>query len=431
LAQPVSANSNRRSPYPHTVWACAFIILAIALNTPAAGRRREPPAQQQMQAAEHVRATEAAAQHEAAQRAATAAAEADRLAQERILAAARLRQAEAATEAAAERMDGLQRQRREAAAKLSARAESMQPLLPVIERLSLYPAETLLAVPAPPEETLRGVVVLEGLAQELQQEAAALRQDQLALDAARAAIAAEAPRLAAAQTAQRTQEAALDQQIAATQARRQQAEADAEAAAARVAEAASRAETLRAMLAALAAQRQAEAERAREAAARALREKRSAAAQSAREREAALARPNGPDALATTDVPKGQLVVPVAGTAFRRWGDPTDAGPASGISYHTAPTARVVSPCGGRVAFAAPFRSFGLLLIEDCGGGYHVVLAGFERLDVKVGQRVRPGEPVGIMPGWQPGSASPPALYVELRHGGQPVNPAPWLKTSR
>jgi septal ring factor EnvC (AmiA/AmiB activator) len=91
----------------------------------------------------------------------------------------------------------------------------------------------------------------------------------------------------------------------------------------------------------------------------------------------------------------------------------------------------VVSVCGGRAVFAAPFRSYGLLLIVDCGGGYHVVLAGFERLDVKVGQSVASGGPVGVMPGWEPGkSGSRPALYVELRHDGQPVNPAPWLRAS-
>ena len=48
----------------------------------------------------------------------------------------------------------------QAQASLDARAESMQPLLPLIERLSLFPAETLLAIPARPEETLRGVLVL-------------------------------------------------------------------------------------------------------------------------------------------------------------------------------------------------------------------------------------------------------------------------------
>ena len=59
-------------------------------------------------------------------------------------------------------------------------------------------------------------------------------------------------------------------------------------------------------------------------------------------------------------------------------------------------------PAAAAWLFAAPFRSYGLLLIVDCGGGYHAVLAGFERLDVKVGQDVAAGEPVGVMPGWDP-----------------------------
>jgi septal ring factor EnvC (AmiA/AmiB activator) len=83
------------------------------------------------------------------------------------------------------------------------------------------------------------------------------------------------------------------------------------------------------------------------------------------------------------------------------------------------------------VVFAQGFRSYGLLLIVDCGGGYHVVLSGFERLDVKLGQRLVAGEPVGVMPSWEPGSTTRrPALYVELRHDGQPINPAPWLRSS-
>ncbi len=83
------------------------------------------------------------------------------------------------------------------------------------------------------------------------------------------------------------------------------------------------------------------------------------------------------------------------------------------------------------MVFATTFRSYGLLLIVDCGGGYHAVLAGFDRLDARVGQQVAAGEPVGVMPAWQPGaSGNRPALYVELRRDGQPVNPAPWLRAS-
>jgi septal ring factor EnvC (AmiA/AmiB activator) len=121
-------------------------------------------------------------------------------------------------------------------------------------------------------------------------------------------------------------------------------------------------------------------------------------------------------------------VAPVAGSVSRNFSDPTESGPASGLTFRTPPNARVVSPCGGRIVFGGSFRSFGLLLIVDCGGGYHFVLAGLERLDVQVGQQVQPGEPVGVMAGWEPGANNDrPALYIELRRGGVPVNPSPWF----
>ena len=421
----VPSLSHLQGQLPHRL--CLLIVAVVALT--AAGPRKDHATRAQLEAAEQARAAELATQQQAAARAAAAAAEAQRLADQRIAAAARLQQTEAATEAAAERMADLQRRRREAAAELADRARAMQPLLPIIERLSLYPAETLLAVAAPPEDTIRGLIVLQGLARQLQQDSAALRQAQASLDAATAAVAAQTPRLAAAETAQEQQGKALDEQIAAAQADKTAAQAEADAAAARAADQAARTDSLRAMLATLEAKRRAEAVREREEADRAAQEKRAADAEADRERAAALT-PFAGGTLAAAAAPRGQLTAPVAGRVFRSWGDPTDAGPATGISYHAAPSARVVSPCSGRVSFAEHFRSYGLLLIVDCGGGYHAVLAGFERLDVKAGQDLRAGEPVGVMPGWEPGSGQRPALYIELRHGEQPVNPAPWLKAT-
>jgi murein hydrolase activator len=406
-------------------------VVAATVAAQAARPPREDAARHQMEQAERARAAELAAQREADARAAAAAAEAQRLAADRIAAAARLRQAEVATAEAAARTDQLAAQRRHAQASLDARAEAMQPLLPVIERMSLFPAETLLAVPAKPEDTLRGVLVLRGLAGQLGREAVALRHEQVALDAATRALQADAPVLAAAEAAQQAQAAALDQQIAAANTQQRRATDDATGAAQRAATAASKAETLRAMLAQLEAQRQAEPAPARGTAVRAERQNRSGEAVAALQRQAALETPIGAGAVAAAKQPRGQLAIPVAGTIVRSWGQPTEGGPATGVSYHAPPSARVVAPCGGRVVFAAPFRSYGLLLIVDCGAGYHVVLAGLDRLDARVGQQVAAGEPIGVMPAWQPGaSGSRPALYVELRHDGQPVNPAPWLRAS-
>jgi len=409
----------------------ALTAIAVAVAAQAARPPKQDATRQQMEQAEQARAAEQAAQQAAAVRAAAASAEAQRLAADRVAAAARLRHAEAATVDAAARMDQLAMQRRLAEASLDAHAETMQPLLPLIERLSLFPAETLLAVPAQPEETLRGVLVLRGLAAQLGREAVTLRKDQVMLDAATRAMQAETPKLVAAEAEQQNQSTALDRQIAAARAQQKLAEGEATDAAQRAATAASRADTLRAVLGELDAERQTEATRAREDALRAERQKRSGEAVAARQRQAALDHPTGTGTIATSAQPRGQLTAPVAGRIVRSWGDPTEGGPATGISYRAAPAARVVAPCGGRVVFATSFRSYGLLLIVDCGGGYHAVLAGFDRLDVKVGQQVAAGEPVGVMPAWEPGaSGSRPSLYVELRREGQPVNPAPWLRAS-
>jgi septal ring factor EnvC (AmiA/AmiB activator) len=406
------------------------LVSSVAVAAPPGRPSDADATRQQMQDAERARAAELSAQKQAAARAAAAAEAGRKLAAERVAAAQRLRQAENATAVAAQRMAELARQQQESEARLAARAADLAPLLPLVERLSLYPAETLLAVPTDPETALTGVLVLRGLTQQLERDAAALRREQAALEATRLAMAAEAPRLAAAQSAQATQAAELDRQIAATEAGRREATSEADAAARRAADLAAKAESLRAVIAAIEAERRAAEARARAEAALAEKQKHSAEAEAARRRQEALARPTGAGTIAPAARPHGQLTTPVAGRIIRDWGDPTDAGPATGITYQAPPAARIVSPCSGRVVFGAPFRSFGLLLIVDCGGGYHAVLAGFERLDTQVGRSVQAGEPVGTMPSWDPRvPGSHPGLYVELRHDGLPVNPTPWLRT--
>jgi len=143
----------------------------------------------------------------------------------------------------------------------------------------------------------------------------------------------------------------------------------------------------------------------------------------ARARQVALSRPAGPG------LAGAPLVTPVAGRIVRAWGAPAEDGPATGVTFSTAPAAFVSSPCTGRVGFAAPFRSYGRLIIVECGGGYDFVLAGMDRLDAVVGAQVQAGEPVGRMADFDPAeSADRPGLYVELRRGGSAVDPMPYLK---
>lgn len=395
-----------------------------------------PPAdtaatRQQLQETERARAESLAAQRAAAARAAAAAETEKRLAAARLEAAAKLHDAEATTLSVAHRIDALASARQDAEARLRARAADLAPLLPVIERLSLYPTETLLAAPGSTEDAVRGLLVLNALSHQIAVEAAALQRAQADADHAAHDLEAEMPRFTAAEAAQTARAQELDGQIAATEADRRQA-VDASAAATRQsAEEAAQAANLRAVLATLDAQRRAAERRAKEAEARAEQRHQAAEADAARKQQQTLAAPAPTASLPSGATPRGQLTAPVAGQVLHGWGAPSDAGPATGITYQAPPAARVVAMCGGRVVFAAPFRSYGLLLILDCGGGYHVVMAGFQKLDAAVGQLVRAGEPVGTMPSWTPGQGGArPALYVELRREGEPIDPAPWLKAS-
>ncbi|OXE35653.1 MAG: hypothetical protein CGW95_12570 [Phenylobacterium zucineum] len=66
------------------------------------------------------------------------------------------------------------------------------------------------------------------------------------------------------------------------------------------------------------------------------------------------------------------------------------------------------------------------MIIMRLTGGYHLVLAGLDQVEVSPGQDVSPGMRVGKMAGSGP---SQPQLYLELRAGDVPVDPAPLLKT--
>jgi septal ring factor EnvC (AmiA/AmiB activator) len=130
---------------------------------------------------------------------------------------------------------------------------------------------------------------------------------------------------------------------------------------------------------------------------------------------------------------KGMLAYPVNGTKIREFGRSDGSGGIDkGISLATRPGAQVTTPCDGWVVYSGPFRSYGQLLILNAGGGYHVLIAGMERISVNIGQFVQTGEPVAIMGSTSQvasilaTNASQPVLYVEFRKDGTPIDPGPW-----
>jgi murein hydrolase activator len=130
---------------------------------------------------------------------------------------------------------------------------------------------------------------------------------------------------------------------------------------------------------------------------------------------------------------KGMLPLPVNGAKIREFGAPDGVGGTEkGVSIAARPEGQITAPCDGWVVYAGPFRNYGQLLILNAGGGYHVLLAGMERISVDLGQFVVTGEPVAVMGGGahltadKAGGTSQPVLYVEFRKDGIPVDPGPW-----
>ena len=134
---------------------------------------------------------------------------------------------------------------------------------------------------------------------------------------------------------------------------------------------------------------------------------------------------------------KGLFALPVNGVRIRGFGGSDGVGGVEkGISLATRAGAQVTTPCDGWVVYAGPFRSYGQLLILNAGGGYHVLIAGMERISVNIGQFVLTGEPVATMGTTSQvasilaANASEPVLYIEFRKDGTPIDPGPWWAAS-
>ncbi|WP_234041531.1 murein hydrolase activator EnvC family protein [Erythrobacter aureus] len=97
--------------------------------------------------------------------------------------------------------------------------------------------------------------------------------------------------------------------------------------------------------------------------------------------------------------------------------------PATGRDRTRGPATRASRRSGaGRVGFAGPYRGFGRIVIIEHANGWTTLVTGLEILDVAVGQNVTAGSPLGLAP-TQRGEVT-----LELRHGGEPVNPLDHLR---
>jgi septal ring factor EnvC (AmiA/AmiB activator) len=120
-----------------------------------------------------------------------------------------------------------------------------------------------------------------------------------------------------------------------------------------------------------------------------------------------------------TDEGAGQAPyrLPVIGQIITGLGEVSATGiRARGLTIATRPGAQVVAPTGGRIAFAGPYRGYGNIVIVDHGRGWTTLITSLSALDVRVGDAVDQGSPIGKA------GPSRPTITVELRKMGQPVD---------
>ena len=344
-----------------------------------------------------------------------------KLNQDLIDTAGRIRGVEVQVTATEARLKPLDDNERRIRKSLDGRRAVIGEVLAALQRIGYRPPPALIASPEDALQSVRTAMLLGAVLPEMRHEVEALANDLTALLNVRKQIAAERDRLKNEVTSlgsERTRMTALVGERQKQQADREKA-LDAERA--RAAELAHQVDNLKDLIAKL--------EQGLDPATRAAREAGHGdmrPAMSAQRDPGRLA-----PAVAFASL-HGQVPIPVNGVKLKEYGAPDGTGGVEkGVSIATRAGAQVTAPADGWVVYAGQFRSYGQLLILNAGNGYHILLAGMDRISVDLGQFVLTGEPVAMMGNGSHIAAilatgsSQPVLYVEFRKDGIPVDPGP------
>ena len=326
--------------------------------------------------------------------------------------------------AANERLDGLNANADALTRSLDNRRSVIADVLAVLQRMGRNPPPAILVRPQDMAEAIRAATLLGSTVEALKSETDALRADLAQLADLKASIAKQRDDLAQRQTALAVEKTRLAALIDARQQSLSEAEQALAAQRQRAAQLAGQAANLKDLIAKMESAGAADRANAADIAAKAA---------ALRNADPARLKP----AVAFADA-KGSLVLPVAGSVLRSFGDPDGfGGVEKGLSVGAPPGSTVASPVDGSIVFAGPYRSYGQLLIINAGQGYYFVLAGMDRISVAVGQFVLAGEAVATMGDGAARTAAAaaigatqPVLYIELRKDETAVDSGPWWTKS-
>ena len=127
---------------------------------------------------------------------------------------------------------------------------------------------------------------------------------------------------------------------------------------------------------------------------------------------------------------RGRLPDPVHGALLGHFGrvlapDARSATFRKGVVWEAPVGTPVYAVAAGRVRYAGRFRGYGNVVILDHGSDHFTVSAHLDRIDVRLGDPVAAGAPIGAV--GETGSLEGPQLYFEIRRGKEALNPAEWL----
>jgi murein DD-endopeptidase MepM/ murein hydrolase activator NlpD len=152
-----------------------------------------------------------------------------------------------------------------------------------------------------------------------------------------------------------------------------------------------------------------------------------------RMQEAAIAeweyRTNLPNDVSRATNTPGSMVRPARGARTGWWGEGRRSHRHTGIDFDGETGDPVVSAGTGVVTHAggapAGYAGYGQVVMIDHGNGVSTLYAHLSRIRVSVGQAVAPGDVVGAI--GTTGNVTGSHLHFEVRIGGRPVNPAPYV----
>jgi len=154
-------------------------------------------------------------------------------------------------------------------------------------------------------------------------------------------------------------------------------------------------------------------------------------------KDTTLSGPENGEALAA----KGALPIPVQGQILREYDSADAAGVRRpGIIIATRPRAIVTSPTPATILFRGPLLDYGNVMIVEPTADVMFIFAGLAEVYGEVGEIIEAGAPLGLLGGSSPQSdvdssentqsnagTQSQTLYLEVRDGQTPVNPATWF----